>query len=131
MFSALTIEVQVYLLGMALGIAVPLVLFYLLHRPLREFLKEIFHSPAVEQFWLRVVLIGFLASALSVGVTFQPAAASKADEIALFFNLVDKFKAMLDQLMFAMLAIFLPLLAAYTILHLPRHGKDPAASREP
>jgi prolipoprotein diacylglyceryltransferase len=125
MLAVLPIELQVYAFGLALGITVPILLFWLLHRPLREFLKEIFHSSAIEQFWLRVVLLGFLASTLSVAVVFQPAAASKTDEVALFFNVADKFKQMLDSLMFVMLATFLPLLAAYTILHIPRRGKAP------
>ncbi len=130
MFAVLSIEIQVYVFGLALGLSVPLLLFWLLHRPLREFLKEIFHSAEIEQFWLRVVLIGFLASALSVAVVFQPAVASKTDEVALFFNVAEKFKQMLDSLIFAMLAIFLPLLAAYTILHFQRRGIGPASRSE-
>ncbi len=126
MRASLPIEVQVYAFGMMLGFAVPFLLFWFLLRPLREFLKEIFHSPAIEEFWLRVVLIGFLASTLSVAVVFQPADASKADEVALFFNVADKFKQMLDSLIYAMLAIFLPLLAAYTILHMSRRGGEQA-----
>jgi hypothetical protein len=56
---------------------------------------------------------------------FKAEVASKSDEVALFFNVADKFKQMLDSLIFAMLAIFLPLLAAYTILHMPRRGGAP------
>jgi hypothetical protein len=126
MRASLPIEVQVYAFGMMLGFAVPFLLFWFLLRPLREFLNEIFNSPAIEEFWLRVVLIGFLASTLSVAVVFQPADASKADEVALFFNVADKFKQMLDSLIYAMLAIFLPLLAAYTILHMSRRGGEQA-----
>jgi hypothetical protein len=125
MLGASPIEVQVYAFGLALGIAVPLLLFWLLHRPLRAFLKEIFRSPAIEQFWMRVVLVGFLASTLSVAVIFKPEDASKSDEVALFFNVADKLKMMLDSLIFAMLMIFLPLLAAYTILHMPRRDTKP------
>ncbi len=125
MFPVFHLEVQVYVFGLALGIAVPLLLFWLLHRPLREFLKEIFHSAPIEQFWMRVVLVGFLASTLSVAVVFKAEVASKSDEVALFFNVADKFKQMLDSLIFAMLTIFLPLLAAYTILHMPRRGTKP------
>ncbi len=126
MLAAVPIEIQVYVFGLAFGIAVPLLVFWLLHRPLREFLKAIFHSRAIEQFWLRVVLLGFLASTLSVAVIFQTDQTAKTDEIALYFNVADKLKQMLDSLIFAMLAIFLPLLAAYTILHVPRR-ETPAA----
>jgi hypothetical protein len=130
MLASLPIEVQVYAFGMMLGFAVPFLLFWFLHRPLRAFLKEIFHSPPIEEFWLRVVLIGFLASTLSVAITFQTAAASKTDEVALFFNVADKLKQMLDSLIYAMLALFLPLLAAYTILHMPRRAEGPANPAE-
>jgi hypothetical protein len=131
MFGVSAIEWQVYAFGLALGIAVPILVFWLLHRPLRAFLKEIFHSPAIEQFWVRVVLVGFLASTLSVAVILKKEDAMKADELALFFNVADKFKAMLDSLIFSMLMIFLPLLAAYTILHVPRRGSPAAQSEEP
>ena len=130
MFAALAIEIQAYIFALVLGLSIPLLLFWLLRQPLREFLKAIFHSAAIEQFWMRVVLIGFLASTLSVAVVFQPENASKTDEMALFFNMADKFKQMLDALIFAMLAIFLPLLAAYTILHMSRREERSSAERE-
>ncbi len=130
MLAAVPIEIQVYAFGLALGIAVPVLVFWLLHRPLREFLRAIFHSPAIEQFWLRVVLLGFLASTLSVAVVFHPDQAAKTDEVALYFNVADKFKQMLDSLVFAMLAVFLPLLASYTILHIPRREKPSLVENE-
>ncbi len=125
MFEALPVEVQVYITGMFLGVAIPLVIFWLLNRPLREFLKEIFHSPPVEQFWVRVVLLGFLVSTLSVALVFRPLDPATTDDVALFFNVADNCKQMLDGLIFSMLVIFLPLLAAYTILHVPRRMQQP------
>ena len=123
------VEVQTYLFGMVLAIAVPSLLFWLLRAPLREFLREIFHAPAVEQFWLRVVLIGFVALTLSIGLVFHPVDLSKSDEVALAFNVADKLKQMLDSLLAVMFATFLPLLAAYTILHVPTRGKAPKGRR--
>lgn len=131
MLETLPVEVQIYITGMFLGVAIPLVIFWLLHRPLREFLREIFHSPAVEQFWVRVVLIGFLASTLSVALVFRPVDQATTDDVALFFNVADHCKQMLDGLIYSMLVIFLPLLAAYTILHVPRRMRSPAAGEEP
>lgn len=132
MFETLPVEVQVYITGIFLGVSIPLVLFWLLYRPLREFLKEIFYSAAVEQFWVRVVLIGFVASTMSVALVFRPVDAATADEVALFFNVADNCKQMLDGLIFSMLVIFLPLLAAYTILHVPRRGQAaPNGAEEP
>ncbi|MBI2826471.1 MAG: hypothetical protein HYX69_17475 [Planctomycetia bacterium] len=122
MIAFRSIDAQTFMFGIVLGIVFPLLLYWLLYRPLHEFLKEIFHSPAIEQFWLRVVLIGFLASTLAVAVVFQPPDATRTDEVAFLFYIGDRCKQMLDSLIFAMLTIFLPLLAAYTILHVRRRG---------
>lgn len=131
MFESLPVEFQVYIAGIFLGISIPLVIFWLLYRPLCEFLREIFHVKAVEQFWLRVVLIGFIASTLSVALVFRPVEAATADEVALFFNVADNCKQMLDGLIFSMLIIFLPLLAAYTILQVPRRGQPAGKTSQP
>lgn len=130
MFEYLPVEVQVYILGIFLGLSIPLVLYWFLYQPLKQFLREIFASPPVEQFWLRVVLIGFVAGTMSVALVFRPVAAATVDETALFFNVADNCKQMLDSLAMSMLVIFLPLLAAYTILHLPRRRVPPPSDGE-
>jgi len=131
MTSNLPADAQAYLIALFFGVSAPLIVFWMLHLPLRHFLSEIFRSPPVEQFWIRLVVVVLVCSGLSAAVGFRPDAAAAANFVALIWNLADEFRAILDGILYSMLALFLPLLLSYTILHAGRFRALPAERKEP
>jgi len=125
MFEGFPVDVQAYVFSLVVGITAPLLLFGMLRMPLRHFLHAIFHSAAIERFWLRVVFLALLIGSLSSAVGYWPSDSADEDFIVLIWNLADQVQSILQTLLFSMIALFLPLLLSYTILHVRRdRGKE-------
>ncbi len=131
MLSGMSADVQAYVLALFFGTAAPLVVFWMLHLPLRSFLAEIFHSPAVEQFWIRLVIVVLVCSGLSATVGYRPSGLVAIDFVALIWNLGEQFQSILYGILFSLFGLFLPLLLAYTILHAGRYRAAAAERKEP
>jgi hypothetical protein len=116
LFEALPVEIQVYLFSLLLGIAAPLLIFMMLYGALRHFLASIFGDPKIEAFWLRLILLVMLLASLSAAVRYRPDASVMRDVVALVFNLADSVQGILEALLYTVFALFLPLLATYTVL---------------
>ena len=116
MFEALPVEIQVYLFSLLLGIAAPLMVFMMLYGALRHFLASIFADPKIEAFWLRLIVLVLLLAALSSAVRYRPDASVMGDMVALVFDLADSVQGILEMLLYAIFALFLPLLATYAVL---------------
>ena len=117
MFEALPVQIQVYLFSLLLGMAGPLLIFWMLYPALRHFLASIFSDAKIESFWLRLIVLVLVLAALSAAVRYRPDPAVMADSVALVFSLADSVQGVLETLLYALFALFLPLLATYTILH--------------
>jgi hypothetical protein len=117
MFEALPVPLQVYLFSLFLGAAAPLLVFWMLLAALRPFLAAIFADRAIEAFWLRLIVLVLMLAALSAAVRYRPAAGVLLDSVALVFSLADSVQEIFQVLLYALIALFLPLLATYTILH--------------
>jgi len=116
MFEALPVAIQVYLFSLLLGVAAPLLVFWMLYPALRHFLAAIFAAEKIEHFWLRLLVLVMLLAALSAAVKYRPDGAVIIDSVALVFSLADSVQGILEMLLYALFALFLPLLATYTIL---------------
>lgn len=125
MFEALPIPLQVYLFSLLLGAAAPLLVFWMLLAALRHFLAAIFADRKIEAFWLRLIVLVLLLAALSAAARYRPAAGVLADSTALVFSLADSVQEVFTILLYALIALFLPLLATYTVLHAARVRSPP------
>jgi hypothetical protein len=130
MFESFSVDVQAYVFSLVVGITAPLLLFGMLRMPLRHFLHAIFYSAAIERFWLRVVFLAMLIGSLSTAVGYSPADLADEDFIVLIWNLADQVQSILQTLLFSMIALFLPLLLSYTILHVRLRGREPTEDNE-
>ncbi len=128
MLEYLPIDVQLYLVALVFAASASFLTYWFLYASLRHFLGEIFASREVEQFWVRVVFLVLFGSTLAVAVAYQPDITTSGDVAALIWNMADTFKEILDRLIMVMFALFLPLLASYTVLHVGRHGRGSSAS---
>lgn len=131
MTSNLPADAQAYLIALFFGVAAPLIVFWMLHLPLRHFLSEIFRSPPVEQFWLRLVIVVLVCAGLSATVGYRPDKAVFSNFVALIWNLADQFQAILYGILSSLFGLFLPLLLTYTILHAGRFRATTAERKEP
>ena len=120
MLDNLPVDAQAYLFTLLLGICAPLVLFWMLRLPLRQFLTAIFRDRGIERFWLRVVLLVLLCQSLAVSVGYQPDPGATLDDVALVWNVADQVQSILQSVVFSMFGLFLPLLLSYTILYVGR-----------
>ncbi|MBX7165654.1 MAG: hypothetical protein K1X74_04840 [Pirellulales bacterium] len=123
--SGLSVEIQLYLAGLAIAFAAPLFVFWLLAPSLAHFLRAIFAQPEVERFWKRLTIIVFVAASVSSGIAYHPDASANSDLAVLTWSFADQVKQTLDNLLWAMLAIFLPLLLAYMVLYAGRRAVAP------
>jgi hypothetical protein len=121
-----TPDVQAYLVVLFFGVSAPMVIFWMLYLPLCQFLAEIFRSKKVEQFWVRLIVVVLVSTGVSQAVGYQPAAAVSTNFVALVWNLAEQIRSVLEALLWSMLATFLPLLLAYTILHAGRFNTIPS-----
>lgn len=117
MFERLPVEIQVYLFSLLLGVAAPLLIYWMVRPALRRFLAAIFGDPQIESFWLRLIVLVLTLAALSAAVRYRPHEGVLSDSVALVFSLADSVQSILEALLYALFALFLPLLATYTILH--------------
>ena len=120
MFEFLPVPISVYCFSLLLGVAAPLLIFLMLLPALKGFLASIFAEPKIERFWLQLILLVLLLAALSAAVRYRPDTALLVDSVALTFSLADSVQTILEMLLYAMFALFLPLLATYTVLHAAR-----------
>ena len=117
MFERLPVEIQVYSFSLVFGLAAPLLIFWMVRQPLGRFLAAIFADKSIEAFWLRLILLVLVLSALSAAIRYRPDSGVLTDNVALVFSLADSVQVILEFLLFALVTLFLPLLATYTILH--------------
>jgi hypothetical protein len=120
MFEFLPVPISVYCFSLVLGVASPLLIFFMLRPALKHFLASIFADPKIELFWQQLILLVLLLAALSAAVRYRPDLAVLADVIALTFSLADSVQSILEMLLYAVFALLLPLLATYAILHATR-----------
>jgi hypothetical protein len=128
-FEALPVPLQVYLFSLLLGVAAPLLVFWMVLTALRHFLSAIFADRRIEAFWLRLIVLVLLLASLSAAVRYRPNAALLSDSVALMFSLADSVQEIFTVLLYALIALFVPLLATYTILHAAK-VRFPAAENE-
>lgn len=128
MFERLPIEIQVYLFSLLFGAAAPLLIYWMIRPALRRFLAAIFADERIEAFWLRLIVL----AALSAAVRYRPDGGVLDDSVALVFSLADSVQGILEVLLYALIALFLPLLATYTIIVAARgrgtSGPPPSSS---
>src|SRR5438045_3855401 len=117
MFESLPVEIQVYLFSLVLGVAGPLLMYWMLLVPLRHFLGAIFADRKIEVFWLRLIVLVLLLAALSAAVKYRPNNAVLGDSVALTFSMADSVQGIFEVLLYTLIALFLPLLATYAVLH--------------
>ena len=120
MFEFLPVPISVYCFSLLLGVASPLLIFFMLRPALKHFLASIFADRKIELFWQQVILLVLLLAALSAAVRYRPDVALLVDAVALTFSLADSVQSILEMLLYAVFALFLPLLATYTVLHATR-----------
>ncbi len=120
MFEFLPVPISVYCFSLVLGVTAPLLIFFMLRPALKHFLASIFADARIEAFWQQVILLVMLLSALSAAVRYRPDVALLADSVALTFSLADSVQTILEMLLYAVFALFLPLLATYAVLHATR-----------
>jgi hypothetical protein len=122
MFERLPIEIQVYLFSLLFGSAAPLLIYWMLRPALGHFLAAIFGDRRIEAFWLRLIVLVLLLAGLSAAVRYRPDSGVLADSVALVFSLADSVQGILEVLLYALVALFLPLLATYTVLFAAGRG---------
>lgn len=125
MFEALPVEIQLYLFSLLLGVAAPLLVFMMLYGALGHFLASIFGDPKIEAFWLRLILLVMLLASLSAAVRYRTDASLLGNLVALIFDLSDSVQGILEMLLYTIFALFLPLLATYTVLQATGARRQP------
>jgi hypothetical protein len=116
MFERLPIEIQVYLFSLLFGAAAPLLIYWMIRPALRHFLAAIFADAKIEGFWLRLIVLVLVLASLSAAVRYRPDGGVLDDNVALLFSLADSVQAILEVLLYALVALFLPLLATYSLI---------------
>ncbi len=125
MFESLPVALQVYLFSLLLGVAAPLLVYWMLLTALRPFLSAIFADRKIESFWLRLIILVLMLGSLSAAVKYRPDSSVLTDSVALVFSVADSVQAIFQVLLYALIALFLPLLATYTILHAAKARTPP------
>ena len=120
MFQWLPIPLQVYLFGVLIGVALPLFLFWMMRRALTHFLSAIFVEPAIVWFWQLLIAMVLVLSGLAAAVRYRASEDVLQDDVAIFFSVSDTLQAILENVLYTLLALFLPLLVAYTVIHAGR-----------
>jgi len=120
MFEFLPVPISVYCFSLVLGTAAPLLVYFMLRPALKHFLASIFADPKIEAFWAQLIVLVITLAALSAAVRYRPDPALLIDAVALTFSLADSVQSILEMLVYALFALFLPLLATYTVLHAAR-----------
>jgi hypothetical protein len=120
MFEWLPIPLQVYLFSLVLGTALPLIIFWMIRPALVHFLTAIFREEPIVAFWQRQILLVLLLAGLAAAVRYRASADVLSDAVAIVFSASDALQAILENVLYALFALFLPLLLAYTVLHAGR-----------
>src|SRR4051812_46992943 len=120
MFEFLPVQLSVYGFSLVFGVAAPLLIFFMLRPALKHFLASIFADRKIEAFWGQLIVLVLTLAALSAAIRYRPDPGLLADSVALTFSLANSVQDILQVLLFALFALFLPLLATYTILHAAR-----------
>jgi hypothetical protein len=124
-FEALPVSLQVYLFSLILGVAAPLLVFWMVLAALKHFLAAIFADHKIEVFWLRLIVLVLVLASLSAAVRYRPNTAVLSDSVAIVFSLADSVQEIFGMLLYALVALFLPLLATYTVLHAAKVRSPP------
>jgi hypothetical protein len=124
-FESLPIALQVYLFSLLLGAAAPLLVYWMLLTPLRPFVAAIFADRKIESFWLRLIILVLMLGSLSAAVKYRPDNGVLTDSVALVFSVADSVQGIFQVLLYALIALFLPLLATYTVLHAAKARTPP------
>jgi hypothetical protein len=128
MFEWLPIPLQVYLLSLLIGVAVPAFIFWMLRPALRHFLTAIFQDAAIVRFWLLQIVLVLVLAGTAAGVRYRAREDVLQDEVAIVFSISDALQAVLENVLYALFALFLPLLVAYMVLNA---GRDRPARNPP
>lgn len=128
MFQWLPIPLQVYLFSVVIGVALPLIIFWMMRRALSHFLSAIFCDAAIVRFWqLQIVLVLILAG-LAAAVRYRATEEVLQDSVAIIFSVSDSLQVILENVLYTLFALFLPLLLAYIVLNA---GRDRTRSGPP
>ena len=126
MFEFLPVEIQVYCFSLLFGLAAPLLIYWMVYSALCHFLASIFADPKIESFWRRLIVLVLLLASLASAVMYRPQSGVLDDSVALVFSLADSVQLILQSILYTLVALFLPLLATYTILHATRTRMPPS-----
>jgi hypothetical protein len=124
MFEWLPIPLQVYLFSLVLGVALPLVILWMMWRALSHFLTAIFREKPIVWFWQLQIGLVLVLAGLAAAVRYRATEDVLQDAVAIVFSVSDSLQAILENVLYALFAMFLPLLLAYMVLNA---GRDRAA----
>ncbi len=120
MFQWLPIPLQVYLFSLLIGIALPLFLFWMMRRALTHFLSAIFVDAAIVWFWQLLIVMVLVLTGLAAAVRYRASEDVLQDDVAIIFSVSDALQAILENVLYALFALFLPLLVAYMVVNAGR-----------
>jgi hypothetical protein len=120
MFEWLPIPLQIYLVSLLIGVALPLFIFWMLRPALTHFLSAIFIEASIVRYWLLQIAMVLVLSGLAAAVRYRVDGNVLQDGVAIIFSLSDSLQAILDNLLYTLFALFLPLLIAYMVLNAGR-----------
>lgn len=120
MFQWLPIPLQVYLFGVLIGVALPLFLFWMMRRALTHFLSAIFVDAAIVWFWQLLIAMVLVLAGLAAAVRYRASEDVLQDDVAIFFSVSDALQAILENVLYTLFALFLPLLVAYMVVNAGR-----------
>jgi len=129
MFEWMPLTLQVYLCAIVIGIALPLMIFWMVYRALAHFLAAIFHDALIVRFWSRQFLLVLMLAGLGPAIRYRPEEPVLHDSVAIVFSMADSLQEILSGVLLALFGLLLPLLFAFTILHAGK--KQPAVAERP
>jgi hypothetical protein len=120
MFQWLPIPLQVYLFSLLMGVALPLFLFWMMRRALTHFLSAIFVEAAIVRFWQLLIAMVLVLAGLAAAVRYRSSEDVLQDDVAIIFSVSDALQAILENVLYTLFALFLPLLVAYMVVNAGR-----------
>jgi hypothetical protein len=126
MFQWLPIPLQVYLFSLLIGVALPLFLFWMMRRALTHFLSAIFVEAAIVRFWQLLIAMVLVLTGLAAAVRYRASEDVLQDDVAIIFSVSDALQAILENMLFTLFALFVPLLVAYMVVNA---GRDRSGGR--
>jgi hypothetical protein len=120
MFQWLPIPLQVYLFSLLIGVALPLFLFWMMRRALTHFLSAIFVEAAIVRFWELLIAMVLVLTGLAAAVRYRASEDVLQDDVAIIFSASDALQAVLENVLYTLFALFVPLLIAYMVVNASR-----------